>query len=370
MFLATATSLLLTSCALPPGKPVSRYQPGDWQSLPGWPGDNLLASYAAWKSGCLKLEKNPAWESVCKTAPAENSSNDTIRRFLENNLIPVQLINADGTQTGLITGYYEPVYPGSLNRTAQAQYPLYARPKDLITVELGSLYPELKGKRVRGKLHGQKLTPYPDRAEISSKGVKAPVLAWLTDPMDVQFMQIQGSGRIKLENSQELRLGYADQNGHPYLPIGRWLVQQGELQPGEVTMQSIRQWAKANPERIEDLLNSNPSYVFFRALPSSQGGPIGSLGLPLTSGRSVAVDPGFVPLGSPLYLVSSRPDDNTPLLRMVSAQDTGGAIRGSVRADFFWGTGQEAGELAGKTKQQGKLWLLWPKDKPLPKQTN
>lgn len=285
---------------------------------------------------------------------------------MESRLQPLKLVNSNGSENGLITGYYEPVYPGSLTRTEKALHPLYARPLDLITVELESLYPELKGKRVRGKLVGQKLIPYPDREEIAKRGANAPILAWLNDPLDVQFLQIQGSGRIKLSNGDELRLGYADQNGHPYRPIGSWLVQQGELPASEVSMQSIRAWASTRPERIESLLNSNPSYVFFRKLPPGKEGPLGSLGHPLTAERSIAVDPAAIPLGSLVYLSTTRPDNGVPIRRLVAAQDTGGAIKGIVRADFFWGTGHQAGELAGAMKQEGNLWLLWPKGKTLP----
>ena len=262
---------------------------------------------------------------------------------------------------GLITGYYEPIYSGSLQRSEKAPYPLYAPPKNMITVALESLYPELKGKRLRGVIQGQKLVPYPSRAEIVRKGVDAPVIAWLTDPMDVQFMQIQGSGRVQLENGKQLRLGYADQNGHPYTPVGRWLVRQGYMPASEVSMQSIRDWAKQNPQQVEALLDSNPSYVFFRALPESDEGPLGSLGIPLQAEQSIAVDASMIPLGSPVYINTSRPDTAEPLQKLVAAQDTGGAIKGSVRADYFWGTGSSAGELAGKMKQSGELWLLWPK---------
>lgn len=363
--LSAAVALVLASCALPPTQQYVRYQAVGWNDLPDWPGDDLAASYKAWYAGCSRLKANVIWQDICAAAPKDASA-ETIRHFIENSLQPVRLVSPDGSGNGLITGYFEPVYSGSLTQTETARYPLHARPRDLVTVELESLYPELKGKRIRGKLVGQRLIPYPDRAGIVRHGVDAPVLAWLEDPLDVQFLQIQGSGRIKLDNGNELRLGYADQNGHPYRPIGRWLVEQGELTASEVSMQSIRSWAKANPGNIEVLLNSNPSYVFFRRLPAGNDGPPGSLGQALTAERSIAVDPSTIPLGSLVYLSTSRPDNAAPIRRLVAAQDTGGAIRGSVRADFFWGTGQTAGELAGKMKQSGNLWLLWPKHKALP----
>jgi len=218
---------------------------------------------------------------------------------------------------------------------------------------------------LRGRLEGRVLKPYDDAATIGAQGLNAPVVAWLTDPMDLQFLQIQGSGRVRLDNGQQLRIGYADQNGRPYRAIGRWLVEQGELKKEDVTMGSIAAWAKAHPERIPDLLASNPSYVFFARNPDSNEGPRGSLNVPLTAGYSVAIDRKVIPLGSLLWLSTTRPD-GTPLVRPVAAQDTGGAIAGEVRADLFWGTGDEAGHLAGDMKQKGNVWLLWPKGMALP----
>lgn len=361
-----AISLALAGCAIPPSPPVSRYQPAEWSALPGWPGDDLPASFRAWKSACPRLKNHAVWADLCAKAEFAGNSPEGIRAFLEAHLQPLRLVNADGSSTGLITGYYEPVYPGSLARTDSARYPLYGQPKDLITVALDEIYPDLKGKRLRGKLVGQKLVPFPDRGEIERKGLSAPVLAWLNDPLDVQFMQVQGSGRVQLPDGQQIRLGYADQNGRPYQPIGRWLVQQGEMPASAVTMQSIRDWAATHPDRINSLLDSNPSYVFFRTLPPSNEGPLGSLNTPLIAGRSIAVDPATIPLGSLAFISTTRPDTGASLQRMVAAQDTGGAIKGSVRADFFWGTGKEAGELAGRMKQDGSLWLLWPKTRALP----
>lgn len=381
--LAALAAGLFTACAtapLPP--PVSKpkaetasqpatpavfspYQATSWQTLPNWPGDNLSTSFSTWQKSCAKLRSEP-WLQLCKEA--KNLPATEVRDFIESRFTPYQLNNADGTQTGLITGYYEPIYSGSLSKTSRAQYPVYAPPKDMITVELASLYPELKGKRVRGRLAGNKLLPYFDRSEIVGKPMNAPVLAWLESPMDVQFLQIQGSGRVRLDNGHELRLGYADQNGHPYRPVGRWLVEQGELKAADVSMQTIRGWADNNPGRVENLLDSNPSYVFFRTLPPSNDGPIGAQNIPLTAGFSIAVDKSTIPLGSMTFIATDRPDNGGGIHRLVAAQDTGGAIRGTVRADFFWGKGAAAGELAGKMKQSGQLWLLWPKGQPLPDQ--
>lgn len=275
------------------------------------------------------------------------------------------LRSADNSPNGLITGYYEPVYPGSLTQTASAHVPVYGVPDDLIIVNLESIYPELKGKRLRGRLEGRVLKPYDDASAINGQGSSAKPIAWLTNPMDLQFLQIQGSGRIQLAGGRQLRVGYGDQNGYPYRPIGRWLVEQGELKKEDVTMGAISAWAKAHPQRIPELLASNPSYVFFSARPDSNEGPRGSLNVPLTAGYSVAVDRKVIPLGSLLWLSTTKPD-GSPITRPVAAQDTGGAITGEVRADLFWGTGDAAGELAGNMKQQGQIWMLWPKGAALP----
>ena len=351
----------------PTATAAPRYVASSWQALPAWSQDELVKGFQAWRNGCARLQKNPIWSPICQDAANVALTTPVIRQFLQTRLTPYQLQNPDQSTTGLITGYYEPIYAGSLMQTHTANQAVYGPPRDMITVALDSVYPELKGKRLRGKVLGNKLVPFADRAEIVKNGVNAPVLAWLNDPMDVQFLQIQGSGRVQLSNGEQLRLGYADQNGRPYKPVGRWLVEQGLLPASEVSMQTIRAWAKANPKRVDELLNSNPSYVFFRTLPASNDGPIGSLGVPLTAAYSIAIDPNTVPLGSMVFIATTRPDNAGGIHRLVAAQDTGGAIRGSVRADFFWGTGDAAGELAGEMKQSGSLWLLWPKGQALPK---
>ncbi len=353
------------------GKPapthaLATYNSAPWESLPSVADNDLLAGFGSWRSACNRLKADPVWGATCAAAANVPQTPAAIRVFLKEHLEVYGLRSGSGSSTGLITGYYEPVYPGSLTQTRTANVPVYGVPDDMIIVALDSLYPELKGKRLRGRLEGRVLKPYDDAATIEAKGVKAPVLAWLTDPMDLQFLQIQGSGRIQLDDGRQLRIGYADQNGHPYRPIGRWLVEQGELKKEDVTMGTIAAWAKAHPTRIPELLGSNPSYVFFNRNPDSNEGPRGSLNVPLTSGYSVAVDRKVIPLGSLLWLSTTRPDGSS-LVRPVAAQDTGGAITGEVRADLFWGTGEAAGQLAGDMKQQGQIWMLWPKGAALPK---
>ncbi|MCY1500829.1 Membrane-bound lytic murein transglycosylase A [compost metagenome] len=344
---------------------VATYEKADWSELPLTGDADLLAGFNAWRSACARLARDPVWSATCGGATQVPEDAGAVRNFLQDNLQVYGLRSPDNGAKGLITGYYEPVYPGSLEPTESTPVPVYGVPEDLVVVALDSVYPELKGKRLRGRLDGNVLKPYDDADTIRREGVKAPVLAWLQDPMDLQFLQIQGSGRIQLEDGRQLRVGYSDQNGHPYRPVGRWLVEQGQLQKEDVNMGSIRDWAVAHPERVPELLASNPSYVFFSPRPDSSEGPRGSLNVPLTAGYSVAIDRKVIPLGSLLWLSTTKPD-GSPVVRPVAAQDTGGAITGEVRADLFWGTGAEAGELAGHMKQEGRIWLLWPKDAALP----
>jgi membrane-bound lytic murein transglycosylase A len=245
-------------------------------------------------------------------------------------------------------------------------YPLYGPPDDLLVVDLGTLYPELRNMRLRGRLDGRKVVPYFSRAEIENGqgALRGRELLWVDDPVELFFLQVQGSGRVRLENGDVVRIGYADQNGHPYRSIGKWLVEQGELTLDKASMQGIKDWGRRNPSRLPELLNANPSYVFFRELPNSLSGPLGALGVPLTAERSIAIDPRAIPLGAPVWLATTRPNSNLTLERLMLAQDTGGAIRGNVRADFFWGYGDDAGRLAGAMKQKGRMWVLLPRDYP------
>ena len=341
------------------------YAKVDWKALPAVSDADLQAGFVAWRGSCARLKNDAIWAKALRhRRRGVRQDPAAIRQFLQRDL-DAYALRAGGHQAdGLITGYYEPIYPGSLTRTDKATVPVYGTPDDLIVVQLDSLYPELKGKRLRGRVEGKVLKPYDDAGTIAAKGAKAPVLAWLTDPMDLQLLQIQGSGRVRLADGKQVRLAYAEQNGHPYRAIGRWLVDQGQLKKEDVTMDAIRAWARAHPARVPELLRNNPSYVFF-VRSGQPGGPRGSLNVPLTAGYSVAVDRTVVPLGSLLWLSTTRPD-GTPVVRPVAAQDTGGAIAGEVRADLYWGSGDAAGKLAGDMKQKGNIWMLWPKGVPLP----
>jgi len=240
-------------------------------------------------------------------------------------------------------------------------------PEDLIVVDLASVNPDVRNMRLRGRIDGRRVVPYLSRGEIDARGVPAQVIAWAADPVELFFLQIQGSGQIRLESGERIRIGFADQNGHPYRSLGRYLVDRGELPLEQTSMQNIKAWAAANPARLKEALNSNPSYVFFRELPPAAEGPPGALGVPLTAEYSLAVDRRFVPLGAPVYLATTDPITEQKLERLMAAQDTGGAIRGAVRADFYFGTGAEAGVAAGRMRQQGRMWLMWPRGEPPPR---
>jgi membrane-bound lytic murein transglycosylase A len=267
----------------------------------------------------------------------------------------------------VITGYYEPKIYGNFNKTARFRYPLYAVPDDLLTIDLGSAYPQLKDLRLRGRLQGKRVVPYYNRAEIDAKNdllsstFTARELCWVDNAVELFFLQIQGSGRVELPDGKMIKIGYADQNGFPYVSIGKKLVEMGELKLEEASMQGIKKWGEKNPAKLPALLAQNPSYVFFRELPDSLTAPLGSLGVPLTGEYSLAIDPRSIPLGAPVFLATTQPNDNAPLNRLMLAQDTGGAIKGAVRADFFWGFGDYAAAQSGKMKQQGRLWVLFPK---------
>ncbi|MBE7461660.1 MAG: murein transglycosylase A [Zoogloeaceae bacterium] len=346
----------------PPKPPAKPLQEARWEDVKGWGADNLAEAHGALLESCGALAKQPAWREACEAARALPAENAALRAFFETRFRPWRVVNPDESTEGLVTGYYEPLLRGSRERSKSFSHAIYGVPDDLLVVDLGELYPELKNFRLRGRLDGRRVVPYWPRAELTPQ---APALAgkallWVADPIELFFLQVQGSGRVELPDGRRVRVGYADQNGHPYQSIGRWLVEQGELKLEDASMQGIQAWARANPKRLHELLNVNPSFVFFRELPDNGGGPPGALGVPLTPGRSIAVDPRTVPLGAPVFLATTQPASGQPMQRLVLAQDTGGAIKGAVRADFFWGFGAEAGAQAGRMRQKGEMWVLLP----------
>ena len=352
-----------------PATPSATYRRVGWNELPGWREDNVAEAWSAFLASCGAIASREGWREVCAAASRITTpSAESARRFFELHFAAYQIFDAEGTDSGLITGYYEPLLRGSRKASARYRFPLFGVPDDLLVVDLGDLYPELKGMRLRGRMEGRRVVPYYDRGQIENgqAPLRGKELVWVDDAVDLFFLHIQGSGRILLDSGETIRVGYADQNGHPYRSIGRLLVERGELALEHASMQGIRTWARENPARVSELLNSNASYVFFRELPATGSGPPGALGIPLVARRSVAVDPRHVPLGAPVYLATTWPNTARPLNRLALAQDTGGAIRGAVRADFFWGYGEAAAREAGRMRQRLRMWVLLPHAHPVP----
>ncbi len=347
----------------PPAGEAAFLRQAAWSELPEWREENPAQAWVAFLRSCGALKSQEAWRETCTAAESiKGPEREAARRFFELHLTPFQLTNADGGDEGLITGYYEPLLKGSRKRSARYRFPVFGVPDDMLVIDLTDVYPELKGMRLRGRLDGRRIVPYYDRAQIEQgRGALAGrEIVWVEDAIELFFLQIQGSGRVALDTGETILVGYADQNGHPYRSIGRLLVERGDLPLERASMQGIQAWARQNPDKLAELLNYNASYVFFRELPGTLPGPLGALGVPLTARRSVAVDARFVPLGAPVYLATTWPLSSRPLNRLMLAQDTGGAIRGAVRADFFWGFGDEAAREAGRMKQPLRMWVLLP----------
>ena len=311
--------------------------------------DTMLTHF---RNDCRSQKAKKLYGALCDQATAVSDA----EAFFRNAFDLYRVVHENGDGVGLVTGYYEPLLYGSTERTGRYRYALYREPDDLINVELASIYPELKGKRVRGRLVGRKIVPYLTREEMLKSDTEA--ICWVDDRVERFFLEVQGSGRVELEGGETIYVGYANQNGHPYRSIGKYLVEKGEIPAEKISLQSIRAWLDANPERVDEVLNHNPSSVFFRQknVPAT-----GALGLEFTPGHSVAVDPQFIPPGAMLYMQTNDPVTEAPLHRIVFAQDTGGAIKGTLRADLFWGYGKEAEQKAGKMQEELRLWIFLPK---------
>jgi membrane-bound lytic murein transglycosylase A len=360
--------LLLAACARPVAppditEPVETLQTVSWQEVIGWQQEDLRPALETFIVSCPSLKRQPSWQAVCTEALQVNAADGgAVRRFFENRFIPHRVHNTDGSTQGLITGYYVPDLQGSLTPDENYRYPILSVPDDLLVIDLGSLYPDLKGRRLRGRLEGRRVVPYFSRTEIDSG--QAPVtgkeLFWVKDPVELFFLHIQGSGRISLDTGERVMVNYADQNGHPYRSIGKLLIESGAMSRDQMSMQNIKAWGRRHPDKLFQLLGENPSYVFFASAEQDLLSPPGALGYPLTPQRSLAVDPRIIPLGAPVFIATTWPNSSRPLQQLMVAQDTGGAIKGAVRADFFWGLGQEAGAYAGRMNQEGWLWVLLP----------
>lgn len=375
-------SIALCGCATNPRCPpvvsqaaqALRYERVDWADLPGWGTDTLKEAWPAFLASCRDLRFRPGWSEVCTAAHgvAPDTAAADIRGYFQQYFEAYRFRKGTSVEAGagLVTGYYEPLLRGARAPSAEFNTAVYSPPPDLLAVDLSALYPELKGKAVRGRLvDGNRVVPYYTRAELpADPALRGRELVWVDSPLDAFTLEIQGSGRVQLEGGDTIRLQYADQNGQPYRSIGRYLVEQGLLTVEQATTPGIRAWLAANPDRLQEVLDANPSVVFFKEMPlgNPDDGPKGAEGVALTPGRSIAVDTAYIPLGAPIFLATTFPATDTPLERLVIAQDTGGAVRGAQRADFFWGTGDDAREMAGKMRQRGELWLLWPRGVQLP----
>lgn len=345
---------------LAPLEPRLTLAPARFELLDGWNEDRVAAALPALLRSCKKLLAKSddvpisaartqnldfgtvaEWRPVCIAAVSVPANDETAaRNFFEANFVPF-LAGNNGEAEGLFTGYFEIALNGSRRRFGPYQTPLYRRPPE----------PE---RYSRAEI---------EDGALAGKGLE---LLWVDDPVAAFFLEIQGSGRVTLPDGSVVRVGYDGKNGKPYVPVGRLLIERGELPRDKVTMEAIRSWMMENPKKAASLRRENPSYVFFREIPSSRGdsgeGPLGAQLVPLTAGRSLAVDRGFVPLGVPIWIdIRQRFAPNESIRRLVVAQDTGGAIRGPVRGDLFWGYGKEAAEAAGATNARGRYYLLLPK---------
>lgn len=376
------------------GKAGARYQTVAYSALPQWSGQAFAHSLKSFKKSCTRLQVQPAWQSVCRQAQALPDNSVLAKPLFERYFTPWQ-VSQNGQLSGTVTGYYEPALQGDTRAGSKAKFPIYGVPRDFVVVPLpanarqrsqtvrirltgansgvvaadGAYSARLadfplngKSTALKGRVQGNAFVPYYTRAQINAGALngKAPVLGYANDAVELFFLQVQGSGRLKTPDGHYVRLGFADKNDQPYVSIGRYMANKGYLPLAQTNMQGIKAWLQQNPRKLAEVLGQNPSYVFFRRLPSDDDGPLGALGVPLTDGYSAAVDRQFISLGAPLYLATTHPISGHGLNRLIMAQDTGSAINGAVRVDYFWGYGDEAGAVAGKMKHPGYVWQLLP----------
>lgn len=383
--LGLALAGLLGACALH-GPDRMGAQPTSLHTLPGWAAEHPAAAIPALRRDCERLARMPAdrslggtgitaqlggragtWAGPCADLRTLPPGDIAARAFFERDFIAYRLTNR-GRSTALFTGYYEPEIRGSLQRGGVYQTPAYARPDDLVAVDLGQFDPTLAGQHSDGRLVEGRLRPYYNRAEIehgalAGRGLE---LVWLADPVDLFFLQIQGSGRVRLPDGRVVRLGYDGKNGRPYTPIGKLLADQHQLPANAITADNIRAWLATHPDRAAAMMDQNQDYVFFKPLSglSPQDGAPGTLGVSLSPGRSAAVDPADIPLGAPLWIDTTDPITGKPWQRLMQAEDLGAAIRGPTRADLFYGWGADAEARAGRAHQAGTLTILLPRVRP------
>lgn len=361
--------------------PKPTFRVVSFKHLPGWDKADLKKSLAAFQTSCRAfIKQDPEqvvgtddielqakdWHPACSAALDINpDASQEVKGFFQKWFAPVEFYR-DRPKQGLFTGYYMPLIKGSYTKSAEYSVPIYEVPNDLITVDLGLFIPHLKNRKVVGRLSDNKIVPYYTRAQINKGAIKgkAKVLLWMHSPIDRLFLEIQGSGVVQLDDGSQLYIGYNGQNGAPYTAIAGVLIKQGVMTKDNASMQAIKRYLEANPDQMDKVINKNESFVFFRKL--NLNGALGSQGVALTPGYSLAIDRQWIPMGAPLWLSTTRPDSahpdmNKPMNRLMVAQDTGGAIKGRVRGDVFWGGGEKATLIAGHMKNTGHYWLLLPR---------
>nr|WP_321265920.1 murein transglycosylase A [uncultured Sulfurimonas sp.] len=324
----------------------------DFNQLPNWENENYEEALKSFLNSCKSSRTQKIYKDLCQKASEVKDAKNFFQTFFN-----IYTIESNKDKEGLLTGYYEPTLNGSLIKKEPYIYPLFKEPNDLISVDLTSIYPDLKNYRLRGRIEGKKLVPYYTRANTKEEVIDAQVLCYTDSKIDRFFLEVQGSGRVNLDNNETMFIGFANQNGHKYSSIGKYLIDEDEIKRDDISLQSIRAWLKENPQRIDEVLHYNESVVFFQKRSKAASG---SLGLVLTPMRSVAIDRNYIPLGSMLFLDAKINNQN--INRIVMAEDTGGAIKGSLRADMFFGASKEAEISAGELKSPLKLWIFLPKD--------
>ena len=338
----------------------ANFQKIDMNDIDGFQTDDLAKALKVFIKDCQASQKDSKLTEVCQRASTIESL-ENAKKFFLNNFTAFQLLSDENDKEGLITGYYEPLLQGSYYKTNRYKYPVYSVPANLLTIELSQAYPSLSDYRLRGKIKGNKVVPYETREEINSIDYRTTQnlkpICFVDDKIDLFFLQIQGSGKIQLPNGKFINVGYGGQNGHPYYAIGKKLLEMGVIEKDNISLQTIRKWLVQNPDQTDEILNMNKSYVFFT---KSVKTATGSLGTELTANRNLAVDRKNIPLGFPVFINTSNPITEEPINKLMVAADTGGAIKGKIRADFFFGNGAKARELAGNMKQKGELFIFIP----------
>ncbi len=326
-----------------------------FNDIDGFYRDDLNHALEIFKKDCKKSKKNELFKDVCEKAEYETDG----YKFFTINFQPYKLLDDDSLDEGMITGYYEPLLYGSLQKNKRYKYPVYKTPKDMMVVDFVSAYPELKSYKLRGKLVGNKVVPYDSREEIEKNPNKnLEVIAYVDDKVALFLLHVQGSGKILLDNGELINVGYAEQNGRKFKGIGTYMLNRGYITKDELSAQGMKKYLDKNPSKMDEVLNQNESYVFFK---KSNQGATGALGRVLTSKRNIPVDRSVIPLGMPVFLSTKNPIDKKPINQLMIAADVGGAIKGKIRADFFWGFGDTAFEYAGRMKEKGKMYILMPK---------